>query len=124
MLICLLRALAERIKNYTSVIRPELMKDEDHDYMFVNAHGRKITTRGVQYVVKRQGEIAGLRMSLHPHMLRHTFATHLLDQGASLRIVQTLLGHESISTTQIYTHVSMDRIKRSYDAAMQSIDVT
>ncbi|NLW15150.1 MAG: tyrosine-type recombinase/integrase [Erysipelothrix sp.] len=116
-------SLSPLIKEYIEVYRPILIKDYEHNYLFVSNTGRPLSVRGVQHILKTQGEQAMLRTRLHPHMLRHTFATHLLDNGASLRIVQTLLGHESISTTQVYTHVTMERLKKSYESAMEKIDV-
>ena len=72
-------------------------------------------------VVAKAGEAAQLKQALHPHMFRHTFATHLLDNGASIRVVQSLLGHASLSTTQIYTHVSQEKIKKIYDETINHI---
>lgn len=116
-------SLAPRLIHYIDVVRNKLL-DQEHGYLFVNNRGEPLTSRGIQHIMKVQGQKAGLRMHLHPHMLRHTFATHLLDNGASLKIVQSLLGHESISTTQIYTHVSMKKLKAVYEAAMEDIEVT
>ncbi|MEG0327914.1 MAG: tyrosine-type recombinase/integrase [Erysipelothrix sp.] len=113
-------ALNPKLMNYLNVVRPKLSK-EGEDFVFVNGQGKPLTTRGVQYILEKQSEKAGLKIKVHPHMLRHSFATHLLDNGASLRIVQELLGHESLSTTQIYTHVSMKRIKDAYDEAMKKM---
>lgn len=115
---------AKRLKMYLESTRVQLMKNEEHHFCFVNQHGKPLSARGIQYIVATLGEVANIRYRVHPHMLRHSFATHLLDNGASLRIVQTLLGHESISTTQIYTHVSMERLKKSYDDAMKHVKVT
>lgn len=115
-------SFAPILKSYIEKTRPILLKQEKHDFLFVSQRGKALSVRGLQHILKTQGEKAGLRSPLHPHMLRHTFATHLLDNGASLRIVQTLLGHESISTTQIYTHVTMERLKRSYENAMDKIE--
>lgn len=86
-----------------------------HTTVFVNARGGPLTARSVQRVVERyvRAVIPG-RHEVSPHTLRHTFATHMLDGGADLRVVQELLGHESLSTTQIYTHVSIDRLKQVY----------
>lgn len=109
---------------YVDHVRSTFTSDAANDYVFVNQKGNKLTPRGIQFIVKEQGVKASLRMAVHPHMLRHSFATHLLDNGASLRIVQSLLGHESISTTQIYTHVSMDTLRRNYDRAMDKIILT
>jgi integrase/recombinase XerC len=86
-----------------------------HERLFVNARGGPLTTRSVQRVVERyvRQALPG-RRAISPHTLRHTFATHMLDGGADLRVVQELLGHESLSSTQIYTHVSIDRLKQVY----------
>lgn len=117
-------SLALKLDNYIKVIRPQLLKDKQNDTLFLNTHGNPISRRGVQFLLEKQGKEANLRMHLHPHMLRHSFATHLLDNGANLRIVQTLLGHETLSTTQIYAHVSLSKIKDAYDSAMKNLPLT
>jgi integrase/recombinase XerC len=89
----------------------------DSDALFVSAHGRQLNGRTVQLALKRYLAAAGLDARLTPHKLRHTFATHLLDRGADLRSVQELLGHSQLTTTQIYTSVSVGRLKRVYDQA-------
>jgi integrase/recombinase XerC len=95
-------------------IRPELGKPA-HDRLIVNARGGPMTPRSVQRVVERYvREVLPGRREVSPHTLRHTFATHMLNSGADLRVVQELLGHESLSSTQIYTHVSIDRLKQVY----------
>ena len=89
-----------------------------HERLFVNAKGGPLTTRSVQRVVERYvREALPMRRNVSPHTLRHSFATHMLDAGADLRVVQELLGHQSLSSTQIYTHVSIDRLKEIYRAA-------
>ncbi|MCY4545121.1 MAG: tyrosine recombinase XerC [Gemmatimonadetes bacterium] len=98
--------------------RPLLIKAkrEETAALLLNQHGRRLTGRGVQYILARYG----LRISqqgLTPHMLRHTTATHLLDAGADLLAVKELLGHERLSTTQVYTHVALDRLKKMYEEA-------
>ena len=85
--------------------------------MFTNARGERITTRTLQNIVKRWAANSGLPPSTSPHTLRHSFATHLLDGGAELKTVQQLLGHESLATTQIYTHVSIERLRDAVNAA-------
>jgi integrase/recombinase XerC len=89
----------------------------DTDVLFVSAQGRQLNGRTVQLALKRYLVAAGLNAKLTPHKLRHTFATHLLDHGADLRSVQELLGHSQLTTTQIYTSVSVERLKRVYDKA-------
>ncbi len=86
-----------------------------HERVFVNARGGPLTTRSIQRVVEKYVRaVLPTRHEISPHTLRHTFATHMLDGGADLRVVQEMLGHESLSSTQIYTHVSIDRLKQVY----------
>lgn len=87
------------------------------DTVFISNHGNTLTSRGVQYLMQKHADDIGMNMKIHPHMFRHSFATHLLDNGADIRVVQELLGHSSLSTTQIYTHVSMNRLKEAYSQA-------
>lgn len=114
------QAMGDDLKHYIETVRTKLVK-ANVDAVFINAKGNKLSSRGIQLIVEKAGIAAGLKQSLHPHMLRHSFATHLLDNGADLKIVQELLGHENLSTTQIYTHVSIDRIKEVYNQSFPKI---
>ncbi len=105
------------LKTYIEQERKSLLNAKKHNYLFVNKDGDQLSARGVQYIINKQAQIAGLNYNIHPHMFRHSFATHLLDNGADLRMVQELLGHQNLTTTQIYTHVSADRLRRTYDQA-------
>lgn len=101
-------------------VRPDFRTEErlpDPHALFLGRHGTPLTPRQVQNVVRRYGTLGAGRSDLHPHALRHTCATHLLDAGADLRSIQELLGHASLSTTQRYTHVSIDRMLEVYDKA-------
>jgi len=89
----------------------------DQKALFVNKHGQRLSTRSVRRKLDKYLAIAGLDPAISPHTLRHSFATHMLDKGADLRSVQELLGHQSISTTQVYTHLTAERMKKSYDDA-------
>lgn len=89
----------------------------DRDALFLNKAGRRLTDRSVRRVVNKHIKTCGIIEKISPHSIRHSFATHLLDRGADLRSVQELLGHMNLSTTQIYTHVTMDRLKTVYDKA-------
>lgn len=102
---------------YLNEVRVKWIGNQDHRVVFINQRGKAITSRGVQYRLDIALHNSGLHMRVHPHMFRHSFATHLLDNGADLRLVQELLGHASLSTTQIYTHVSKERLKNIYDQA-------
>lgn len=103
---------------YLKEARPVFMKDkEEHGILFVSQKGTPITSRSIQMICEKAAVNAGLARHVHPHMIRHSFATHLLDNGADLRIVQELLGHENLSTTQIYTHVTQDRLQKVVDEA-------
>ncbi len=92
----------------------ETVVSNEQPYVFLNQRGKPMSTRGVQYIMQKHADEIGMHMNVHPHMLRHSFATHLLDNGADIRIVQELLGHSSLSTTQIYTHISNQKLKEVY----------
>ncbi len=96
--------------------RPRLAR-QAHPAVFLNKNGGRLTVRSIQNKARQYARIAGIDKDVHPHMVRHTFATHLLNGGADLRVVQELLGHASLSSTQIYTHISKNQAKKIYLAA-------
>lgn len=107
------------VYDYIQFSRLDLLKnnkDEVPDILFLNFKGSPLLVRGVRVILDKIAENAGLEIKISPHMLRHSFATSLIDNGADLRSVQELLGHENLSTTQIYTHVSKEALKKGYDA--------
>lgn len=101
---------------YLKTVRPKWC-DSKEEACFVNMRGKALTTRGLYYILEKVVLKSGLLISVHPHMFRHSFATHLLDNGADLRVVQELLGHSSLSTTQIYTHITPEHLKKEYNKA-------
>jgi integrase/recombinase XerC len=116
-IVLLTSAAEDALRRYVEEGRPSLARNPRVDAVFLNARGGSLSDRGVRVIVDRHIRKVASGRRLSPHALRHTFATHLLDGGADLRSVQELLGHASVATTQIYTHVSRDWLKRVYDKA-------
>ena len=104
----------EALKDYINNARPNMMIKGENNYLFINNHGNKMTRQAVFKIIKKECMLKGIDKNISPHTLRHTFATHLLENGADLRVIQELLGHSDISTTQIYTHVSNEKLKNDY----------
>lgn len=106
------------VQKYVKELRPKLLSNRidglNESHLFLSNRGKPLTTRGLEYVLNSIQNKTGYHVGLHPHTLRHSFATHLLEGGADLRVIQELLGHETINTTQIYTHVSSDAMKETY----------
>lgn len=104
----------EILELYLKTSRIRLLKNKNNNYLFLNHLGNKLSDRGVRLIVDNIIKEASIKHKISPHTLRHTFATHLLNEGADLKSVQELLGHASLSTTQIYTHVSNERLRSVY----------
>jgi len=108
---------AEALTKYLNQARPKLLGDKRNNALFLNRYGERILERRVQKILDEYSAKAGLGKKVHPHILRHTFATHMLDGGADLRVVQELLGHANLTSTQIYTHVTKSQARKVYLSA-------
>jgi integrase/recombinase XerD len=105
----------DALKAYLAEGRPELLKGVQADHVFVTTRKTGMTRQAFWYMLRRNAASCGISQKLSPHMLRHSFATHLLNHGADLRVVQLLLGHSDLSTTQIYTHIAREGLKRMHE---------
>jgi site-specific recombinase XerD len=105
---------ADALHHYLNLARPNLLNKRLNTAVFLNKQGQRLSMRGIQKMLKHHALAAGIQKDVHPHVLRHTFATHLLNGGADLRVVQELLGHADLSSTQIYTHVTKQQARKVY----------
>lgn len=116
----------ELIKEYLNMYKEEFKGNILNEYLLINKKGKQLTTNKVELIVKDALRKSALKINISPHTLRHTFATHMLDNGADLKSVQELLGHENLKTTAIYTHISNERLKqvflKSHPRALKNID--
>lgn len=101
----------EKIEQYLKTARPLILKGKRSNYLFVTGRGTYMTRLRFWQIIRKTALAAGINKDISPHMLRHSFATHMLSHGADLRAVQMMLGHADIATTQIYTHIDQDRLK-------------
>jgi integrase/recombinase XerD len=114
-IIPLYEQIAMTVRNYIDEDRPKLAHSKNEESLFLNARGERLTRQGFWQKLKEYAKSAGLDSQISPHTLRHSFATHMLSGGADLRSVQELLGHANISTTQVYTHLTTEHVRRTYE---------
>lgn len=105
------RQAQDALSRYSNKVRPKLLKDKATNSLFISRLGKKISRQSFWKMIKKYARLAGIKKGITPHTLRHSFATHLLERGADLRVVQEMLGHADIATTQIYTHINKERLK-------------
>lgn len=110
------QVLLDYEKNSRTKLLEHNKMDLNVEKFFLNAQGKALTVRGLEFILKSIEAKTGMSLDLHPHKIRHTFATHLLEEGADLRVIQELLGHESLNTTQVYTHVTQESLKHQFNA--------
>ena len=114
------RSAAKTLEDYIKNCRPTLLAKNkmsfNSDYLILNDQGKQMTTRGLEYILKNIEKLTGCNYGLHPHIFRHSIATHLLEGGADLRVIQELLGHASLDATQVYTHVTEEAMKSQFIA--------
>jgi len=111
------RPAAAALFDYINNVRPRFTKKKNTDALFISRLGARLINRRMQKIIRHYASMTNIEKSVHPHVLRHTFATHMLDGGADLRVVQELLGHADLSTTQIYTHITTQQARKVYLAA-------
>jgi len=109
------------LEKYLKESRPKLLREFEENILFLNSRGNKFSRQGISYLIKGYAGKAGIKKKITPHTLRHTLATHLIENGADLRSVQEILGHSNIATTQIYTHVSRKWVKQEYYKAFPRV---
>jgi integrase/recombinase XerD len=102
------------VQRYENDARRRLLRGRRRDELFLNAHGRPLTRQGVDYILRRRVRAAGIERPVSAHTMRHSFATHMVRAGADLRSVQEMLGHASVATTQVYTHVSVEHLREVF----------
>ena len=105
----------EYLDKYIKEIRPLLLKKIQTDYLFLNNHGKVLSRQAVFKMIKKRAQECNIKKDISPHTLRHSFATHLLQNGADIRFIQELLGHSDLSTTEIYTHIASSTLKKDYE---------
>ena len=104
----------DALNDYLSYARDDLLKGKSSEYLFINKNGGKLSDRGVRLIIDNILNASSVKTKISPHTLRHTFATHMLNEGADLKVVQELLGHKNLGTTEVYTHVSNERLRSIY----------
>ena len=111
----------EAVARYLEKVRPGLLKGKEDPHLFISRLGKKISRITFWKMIKRYAKLARIKKNITPHTLRHSFATHLLEHGADLRVVQEMLGHADIATTQIYTHIDRTRLQLREDEVLLSL---